>query len=113
MHRRRIWGPGQSAADFIGTAPGQNIERIFCSVFKQQCRTGVYELEEYGLPRMISRKIQNKGIINLEQEEKSVNEILGDFKEIGCERLAAALELSKFETYILTYFYQGITAMEK
>lgn len=73
----------------------------------------VYELEEYGLPRMISRKIQNKGIINLEQEEKSVNEILGDFKEIGCERLAAALALSKFETYILTYFYQGITAMEK
>lgn len=73
----------------------------------------VYELEEYGLPRMISRKIQNKGLIDLEQEDISVNEILMAFKNIGCEKLAAVLELSKFETYILTYFYQGITAMEK
>ncbi len=73
----------------------------------------VYELEEYGLPRMISRKIQNKGIIDLEQEDISVNEILVAFKEIGCENLAAALDLSKFETYILTFFFQGITAMEK
>ena len=73
----------------------------------------VYELEEYGLPRMLSRKIQNKGVINLEQEDKSVNEILMEFKEIGCEQLSEMLELSKFETYVLTYFYQGITAMEK
>ena len=73
----------------------------------------VYELEEYGLPRMISRKIQSKGIIDLEQEDISVNEILVAFKKIGCEKLAAALDLSKFETYILTYFYQGITAMVK
>lgn len=73
----------------------------------------VYELEEYGLPRMISRKIQNKGIIDLEQEDISVNEILVAFKEIGCENLVTALELSKFETYILTFFFQGITAIEK
>ena len=73
----------------------------------------VYELEEYGLPRMLSRKIQNKGVINLEQEDKSVNEILMEFKEFGCEQLSEMLELSKFETYVLTYFYQGITAMEK
>ena len=73
----------------------------------------VYELEEYGLPRMLSRKIQDKGILNLEQEDKSVNEILAEFKGIGCDRLSVMLELSKFEEYILTYFYQGITAMEK
>ena len=73
----------------------------------------VYELEEYGLPRMISRKIQNKGIIDLEHEDVSVNDILLAFKDIGCENLAVALELSKFETYILTFFFQGITAWEK
>lgn len=73
----------------------------------------VYELEEYGLPRMISRKIQRAGLIDLEQEDKSVNEILYVFKEIGCEKMAEILSLSRFEMYILTYFYQGVTALEK
>lgn len=73
----------------------------------------VYELEEYGLPRMISRKIHRAGLVDLEQEDKSTNEILSVFKGIGCENIAEILGLSRFERYILTYFYQGITAMEK
>ena len=70
----------------------------------------VYELEEYGLPRMISRKIQNSGLIDLEQTDKSVNDILDDFHKVGYEKLREATSLSEFESYVLGYFYSGISS---
>ena len=70
----------------------------------------VYELEEYGLPRMISRKIHKTGLINLEQQDKSVNDILGEFHEVGYEKIRRELNLSYFERYVLRYFYSGISA---
>lgn len=70
----------------------------------------VYELEEYGLPRMISRKIQNSGLIDLEQTDKSVNDILEDFHKVGYEKLREATSLSEFESYVLGYFYSGISS---
>ena len=39
----------------------------------------VYELEEYGLPRIISRKIHNSGLIDLESDEKNIHEIISEF----------------------------------
>ncbi len=70
----------------------------------------VYELEEYGLPRMVSKKIQNAGIINLEDNEIPLHEVLLQLKKIGKERLKQQLEgsLHPFEHYILDYFYDGI-----
>lgn len=70
----------------------------------------VYELEEYGLPRMISRKIQNSGMIDLEQTDKSVNDILEDFHKVGYAELREATNLSEFESYVLGYFYSGISS---
>ena len=70
----------------------------------------VYELEEYGLPRMISRKIQDSGLIDLEQTDKSVNDILIVFHDIGYEKLTANIELNGFEKYIIKFFYKGISA---
>lgn len=70
----------------------------------------VYELEEYGLPRMISRKIQNSGLIDLEQTDKSVNDILEEFHEVGYEKIMKATGMSDFEGYVLSYFYSGITS---
>lgn len=69
----------------------------------------VYELEEYGLPRMISRKIQNTGLIDLEQTDKSVNDILEDFHKVGYEKIRVATKLSEFESYVLGFFYSGIS----
>ena len=70
----------------------------------------VYELEEYGLPRMISRKIQNSGLIDLEQTDKSVNDILEDFHKVGYEKIREATKLSEFESYVLGFFYSGISS---
>lgn len=70
----------------------------------------VYELEEYGLPRMISRKIQNSGLIDLEQTGKSVNDILEEFRHMGYDKIKETTRLSEFESYILGYFYSGISS---
>ena len=40
----------------------------------------VYELEEYGLPRMLSRKIHQAGIMDLEDDGVSINKVLGRFQ---------------------------------
>ena len=69
----------------------------------------MYELEEYGLPRMISRKIQNSGILNLEEIETPIHSIITQFNQIGLENIKSKVPtLHPFELYILEYFYDGI-----
>lgn len=70
----------------------------------------VYELEEYGLPRMLSKKIHENGLINLEQQNIAVNDIISRFNDIGKQELINRLELHPFELYILDYFYDGISS---
>lgn len=72
----------------------------------------VYELEEYGLPRMISRKIHQTGVIDLEQTDKSVNDILNEFNRIGLDTIKRNIKLSDFELYLLEYFYSGINTID-
>ena len=71
----------------------------------------VYALEEYGLPRMISRKIQDGGIINFEDQNLNLKAAIADFQKIGCENIKGILQLDEFECYILDYFYDGISAI--
>jgi hypothetical protein len=71
----------------------------------------VYELEEYGLPRMVSKKIHNTGVINLENTELSIHEVIAQFNKIGLTALKnRIMNLHPFEEYILSYFYDGIAA---
>lgn len=69
----------------------------------------VYELEEYGLPRMLSKKINKTGLINLEQQNIAINDIISKFTDIGKQELINRLDLHPFELYILDYFYDGIS----
>jgi hypothetical protein len=72
----------------------------------------VYELEEYGLPRMVSKKIQNAGAINLENTELSIHELITQFNKIGLTALKnRIMNLHPFEEYILSYFYDGIAVI--
>lgn len=71
----------------------------------------VYALEEYGLPRMISRKIQDRGIINFEDQNLNLKASIASFQEIGCDNMKEILQLDEFECYILDYFYDGISAL--
>lgn len=69
----------------------------------------VYELEEYGLPRMVSKKIHESGIINLEDNEMPIHDVISHFNQLGCERIKNRINhLHPFEDYILDYFFDGI-----
>jgi hypothetical protein len=69
----------------------------------------VYQLEEYGIPRMISRKIQATGIIDLEDTAVDIHDVLRKFQAIGIESLERAVgDLDDFDRYILRYFFDGI-----
>ena len=71
----------------------------------------VYELEEYGLPRMLSKKIHLKGIIDLENNDIPLHDIIVQFNKVGLKNIKEKLgdDLQPFEHYILDYFYDGIT----
>lgn len=68
----------------------------------------VYYLEEYGLPRTISQKISQSGIINFE-EDIPITEVIEKIKVIGVESIIKKLGVSdSFDSEILNYFYNGI-----
>ena len=70
----------------------------------------VFELEEYGLPRMMSRKIQASGIIDLEREGGTINEIIKEFQDLGIGQIMNASHFSsEIEQFILYHFFDGIT----
>lgn len=70
----------------------------------------VYELEEFGLPRMISKKIQNAGVINFENSELTLDDTLELLRNIGKSGLCKIVGLVGFDEYIINYFYDGIVA---
>lgn len=69
----------------------------------------VYHLEEYGLPRMISKKIHESGVINLLDNQLTIHEVLEFFNNYSCESLKESIsDMHPFDEYIIDYFYEGI-----
>ena len=57
--------------------------------------------EEYGLPRMISKKVQNTGLINLEDDTKEINAVINEFLNVGVDKLVSSMKnLLPFDLYI-------------
>ncbi|MEI5985311.1 DEAD/DEAH box helicase [Sphingobacterium spiritivorum] len=69
----------------------------------------VYQLEEYGLPRMISRKLYQNQIINFMDDHLNIHNVIDKFHEIGKENIKSFDFIDSFEKYIIEYFYDGIT----
>lgn len=70
----------------------------------------VYQLEEYGLPRMLSRKLQDANVINFENEEFDLHDVIDHFNAIGIQYIIDNVDsLDRFDIFILDYFYEGIT----
>jgi hypothetical protein len=69
----------------------------------------VYQLEEYGLPRMISRKLHQNGIIDFLDENLNIHNAIEIFHKIGNENIKSFEFIDKFDEYIIDYFYDGIT----
>ncbi|MDL2141617.1 DEAD/DEAH box helicase [Flavobacterium collinsii] len=71
--------------------------------------TVVYQLEEYGLPRMISRKIHRSRLIDFTTADLTIHEVIDKFNEIGIRTVRARVtDLDQFDIFVLKYFYQGI-----
>jgi len=69
----------------------------------------VFQLEEYGLPRMVSRKIHDAKIIDMEDPELTLHDILDNFRELEARKIANAVTtFDEFDKYILDYFFDGI-----
>lgn len=68
----------------------------------------VFLLEEYGLPRMICKKIEKYELYDF-QTEDDIYDAIRWFKELGKDKLLSRIDFSSFDTYILEHFYQGIS----
>lgn len=68
----------------------------------------VFQLEEYGLPRMISRKIHNSKLIDFYDSNLTIHKTIEIFNELAIETILEKVELDEFDKYILNYFYDGI-----
>lgn len=69
----------------------------------------VYQLEEYGLPRMISRKLHQANLIDFLDEELTIHKAIEKFHELGKETILSKQLFDDFDKYIIEYFFDGIT----
>lgn len=73
----------------------------------------VFQLEEYGLPRMLSKKIHQARILNFEVDNLTVHDAIDALREARFDSLIRQVgEFDDFDIYILKYFYEGIKAGE-
>ncbi|WP_413284057.1 DEAD/DEAH box helicase [Vibrio sp. MA40-2] len=69
----------------------------------------VYQLEEYGLPRMLSKKIHKSGVIDLERTDIELHDVFKEFIGMSIENKSMLLLMfSPFDRYIYNYFLEGI-----
>ena len=72
----------------------------------------VFQLEEYGLPRMISKKIHESKVIDFYDSDLTIHKVVEKFNEIGKEMtIETTSNLDEFDKYILNYFFDGIKIM--
>lgn len=69
----------------------------------------VFQLEEYGLPRMISKKLSQAGLFDFEDDSKEITDIVAEFQQKGYEEVLKALpNHHPFDEYVLKHFFDGI-----
>jgi len=94
---------------FLGI-PANDISPFIAKVSSAFLPKVVYQLEEYGLPRSISKKIHRSGMHNFEDEMLDIHATIDKLSE---QKMQILTDFSKkgdrFELYILEYFYAGIT----
>lgn len=71
--------------------------------------SAVYHLEEYGLPRMISKKIHKAGLIDFEDPNMDLLRVIERFQYVGSDAVLAIKSLGPFDRYVVRFFFDGIT----
>lgn len=70
----------------------------------------VMELEEYGLPRMLARRIQEAGIVDFEDENLKLHAAVELLIQNKGRLMRSLRDITCFEAYVLEHFYDGIEA---
>jgi hypothetical protein len=68
----------------------------------------VMELEEYGLPRMLAKRIHASGLVNFEEQNLDLHSAIDLLRELKPEILTKIERLDDFDRYVLDYFFEGI-----
>lgn len=68
----------------------------------------VYQLEEYGLPRMLSIRMHERNIMDFETEELSLDGAIEFFMRSSPDEVLAACGTLPFDREVLTAFYEGL-----
>lgn len=68
----------------------------------------VMELEEYGLPRMLAKRIQASGLVNFEEENLDLHSAIERLRGLKSEIYEKIEGLHDFDRYVLDYFFEGI-----
>lgn len=68
----------------------------------------VFQLEEYGLPRMISLKIHLSGAVSMDDDSITLKDLLLLFSSSKIRYKISLMEWNEIEKFILNYFYEGI-----
>lgn len=69
----------------------------------------VFQLEEYGLPRMISKKLHKSKVIDFYDSDLTIHNVIEQFNRIGKDlTIERTNGIDEFDEYILDYFFEGI-----
>ena len=72
----------------------------------------VMELEEYGLPRMLAKKIHSSGLVDFEDEKLDLHSAINLLRNIKTEIYRNVEGLDSFDRYVLDYFFDGIALQQ-
>ncbi|MEJ8563297.1 helicase [Yoonia sp. GPGPB17] len=92
--------------------PDVDVSAFIGRMSKAFLPSAVYHLEEYGLPRMISKKIHASGLINFLDPQIDLREALERFQTVGLDEVLAIRTLGPFDRYVVRFFFDGITLDE-
>lgn len=88
---------------------GYDISRFIALCSQAFLPRVVFQLEEYGLPRMISKKIHHSKVIDFYDRDLNIHNVIDRFNYIGKKAtIEQTKDLDNFDKYILDYFFDGI-----
>lgn len=92
--------------------PSVDISSLVARMSRAFLPSAVYHLEEYGLPRMISKKIHASRLIDFQDPKMDLLAALERLKNLGIDEVLAIKSLGPFDRYVVRFFFDGITPDE-
>lgn len=95
-------------------APDQkmDISSYIAKLSKAFLPSCVMGLEEYGLPRMLAKKIHASGLVNFEDEMLDLHSAINLLRDLQPEIIGKVEGLDSFDEYVLGYFFDGIALQQ-